>query len=430
VVLINPAINFNMKPVPGENTMQRTFKTVATVSVLGTLMACAQMGKPPAAGVQSPVTGPKGQVPKIAAPVRMAGAPALPPGASSAEVAYVQGRAAHGLGQLGQATAHYEQVLRLEPRHVGALNALGVIHAQDGRTDDALAMFARAIALAPEAPHLYNNAGYALLRADRLDEAGFQLERAQQLSPGSAQTQQNLALLAQERRKAATTQAQADIPTASADTAEVASHGARLVAVAPQIYELQTVASRQAPQQAKAVQAVPVAEHQSAGEKSAAREGSLVNAAHLPPVPSRRETPAAAGAGGDTLRGVRLEVANGVGITNLARRTADRLAGTGVITARLTNVRPYRQMKTEIQYGVGQDALAKALQTRLPLAATATAAQLQGNVQLRLVLGHDLAGRIIAAWLEGRDTQTATLPAAVPADVTSAVSGGGGWMWG
>ncbi|UUZ75869.1 tetratricopeptide repeat protein [Polaromonas sp. P1(28)-13] len=119
------------------------------------------------------------------------------------------GRAAHGLGQLGQATVHYEQVLRLEPRHVGALNALGVIHAQDGRTDEALALFARAIALAPEAPHLYNNAGYALLRADRLNEAGFQLERAQQLSPGSAQTQQNLALLAQVRRKAAATQAEA-----------------------------------------------------------------------------------------------------------------------------------------------------------------------------------------------------------------------------
>jgi len=156
-----------------------------------------------------------------------------------------------------------------------------------------------------------------------------------------------------------------------------------------------------------------------------------MNVAHPPPVVTVRETPVVAGAAAETLRGVRIEVANGVGITNLARRTADRLAGTGVITARLTNARPYRQMKTEIQFGPGQDALAKALQTRLPLAATTTAAaQLRGGVQLRLVLGHDLAGRVIAAWLEGRDAQTATLPSAVPADATSAVSGEGGWMWG
>ncbi|UUZ68162.1 hypothetical protein LP416_28360 [Polaromonas sp. P2-4] len=59
--------------------MQRTFKTVATVSVLGTLMACAQMARPPAAGSQSPVTGPKGQTPNIGVPVRIAGAPVLPP---------------------------------------------------------------------------------------------------------------------------------------------------------------------------------------------------------------------------------------------------------------------------------------------------------------------------------------------------------------
>ena len=416
--------------------MQRTFKTVATVSVLGTLMACAQMARPPATLSQGPVTGPKGQTSNTGVPVRIAGTPVLPPGASSAEVAYVQGRAAHGLGQLGQASMHYEQVLRREPRHVGALNALGVIHAQDGRTDEALALFVRAIALAPEAPHLYNNAGYALLRADRLNEAGFQLERAQQLSPGSAQTQQNLALLAQARRKAA------DFPTAVADAVEVAPLGARLVAVAPQIYELQTTASRQAVQQAKAIQpaqalqaapqAFPVVQYQPADEKSPAKGVTLATAAPLPPVATVRETPVAvAGKSGDALRGVRLEVANGVGITNLARRTAARLADTGVVTARLTNARPYRQMKTEIQFGAGQDALAKALQMRLPLAATTTAAaRLQGNVQLRLVLGHDLTGRTIAAWLEGREGQTATLPSAVPADVTSAVGVGGGWMWG
>lgn len=424
--------------------MQYTFQSVATVSVLGALVACAQIARPPATLSRDPATQPRGQAANAGLPVQIAGASVLPPGASSAEAAYTQGRAAHGLGQLRQASLYYEQVLRMEPRHVGALNALGVIHAQDGRTDEALALFARAIALAPEAPHLYNNAGYALLRAERLDEAGFQLQRAQQLSPASTQTQQNLALLAQARRKAAATQAAADLPAASGDAVEMSHPGARLVSVAPQIYELQTTAPRQAVQQAKAapviqatqtlqaaVQALPVAQHQPTGGKSAAKGATVVKAAPPPPVATVRDTPTATGVSGDPLRGVRIEVANGVGINHLARRTADRLAGSGVITARLTNARPYRQMKTEIQFGAGQDVLAKALQTRLPLASTTlAAARLHGGVQLRLVLGHDLRGRTFAAWLEERDAQTARVPFAVSADATPAISAGGGWMWG
>lgn len=424
--------------------MKHTFNTVATVSVLGTLVACAQMARSPTAVSQGPLTGAKWQTSKNGVPVHIAGAPVLPSDASSVEAIYVQGRAAHGLGQLEQASVQYEQVLRMEPRHVGALNALGVIHAQEGRTDKALDLFARAIALAPEAPHLYNNAGYALLRADRLDEAGLQLQRAQQLSPENTQTQQNLALLAQARSQAAETQAAADTPTVPADIGKVVPPGARLVSVAPQIYELQTSASRQgqAVQQAKAVQAIqpsqtlqaavrtaPPAKHQPAGEKPSAKGVTVASAAPLQPVAAVHQTPLPAGAGAlrDTLRGVRLEVSNGVGITNLARRTAGRLVSTGVITARLTNARPYRQMKTDIQFGTGQDALAKALQTRLPFAATTTAtAQLSGGVQLRLVLGHDLKGRAVAAWLEGSDAQAAILSA----DVISAVTGEGGWRWG
>lgn len=423
--------------------MNLIFNTVATVSVLGTLMACAQMARSPTA---SSVTGAKWQTSKNGVPVRIAGAPVLPSDAFPVEAIYAQGRAVHGLGQLEQASVHYEQVLRMEPRHVGALNALGVIHAQEGRTGTALDLFARAIALAPEAAYLYNNAGYALLRADLLDEAGLALARAQQLSPENTQTQQNLALLAQARQQAAATQAVAETPAVPADIGQVLPPGARLVTVAPQIYELQASTSRQgqAVQQAKAVQAIqpgqtlqaaaqtaPPAQRQPAGEKPSAKGVTVASAAPLQPVAAVQQTPLPVGAGAgalrDTLRGVRLEVSNGVGITNLARRTAGRLASTGVITARLTNARPYRQIKTDIQFGTGQDALAKALQTRLPFAATTTAtAQLSGGVQLRLVLGHDLKGRAVAAWLEGSDAQAAILSA----DAISAATGEGGWRWG
>ena len=121
---------------------------------------------------------------------------------------------------------------------------------------------------------------------------------------------------------------------------------------------------------------------------------------------------------GSGLRDVRLEVSSGVGIANLARRTADRLAVMGVVTARLTNARPYRQQKTEIQFAMGQGLAAQALQSRLPMAAPVVpASRLDSGTQLRLVLGHDLAGKAIAAWLDGGERPVA------------AATQGGGWRW-
>lgn len=120
------------------------------------------------------------------------------------------------------------------------------------------------------------------------------------------------------------------------------------------------------------------------------------------------------------LRGVRLEVSNGVGISNLARRTADRLATEGVLTVRLTNAKPYRQAKTEIQFVTGQGLAAQALQSRLPVAACAVAAsRLNAGVQVRLVLGHDVTGRALAEWLDaGEEQQVATaMPGAAGAGV-------------
>lgn len=296
--------------------MQRTLQTVATVSLLGTLMACAQLSGPP---------------PNVPAQqVRMA-ASVLPDGWSAAEAGYLQGQAAHDIGQWALASLHYEQVLAMAPRHVGALNALGVIHAQAGRTDAALALFARAVALAPGAPYLYNNAGYALLRAERLDEAGAQLRRAQQLDPASLQTQHNLVLWAQATRRAGETPA--------GEVVQASTWGTRLVAVAPQIYELQVAEPRQAVRLAQAAQP--------AGGRLAAKRRAGVTLARLLP-------------------------ASGVSPPGQSW--------------------PYRQMKTERQLAAGWEALAKAPPTPLDLGVTATA-QRPGaahDAQLRLVLAQAL----------------------------------------
>lgn len=403
--------------------MKYTFKKVATLSVLGTLTACAQTPKLTSIFSPSPVSEQKGQTTKTDArlaaaptafsvPILIANAPGLASDAPSSEATYLQGRAAHGQGHLAQAAEHYEQVLLLDPRHVGALNALGVIHAQEGRTQAAVALFTRAIALAPEAPHLYNNIGYALLRADRLDEAGLQLKRAQELSPASMQLLQNMELLAQAKRDAA-----AEIATDS-------QPGTRLVVIAPQIYALQTTAPEQTvpkPESAVAdtIQATPPAMQPAQVENMVTKAREDQPATETTPLAPTASVPAETAR--DTLQGVQLEVANGVGISHLARRTADRLASTGVNAVRLTDAKPYRQMKTEIQFGAGQKETAKALQARLPFTTitSATPSQLRAGLQLRLVLGHDMKGQAVAAWLESQGVQMAVNPSAMPVKVAA-----------
>jgi hypothetical protein len=109
-------------------------------------------------------------------------------------------------------------------------------------------------------------------------------------------------------------------------------------------------------------------------------------------------------------QGIRIEISNGVGIRRLARRTADHLAGNGVTTTRLTNQPNYLQSKTEIQYGVGQEQTAMRLSALMPVPVTTVPSNnLNPRIQMRLVLGHDLGGKAVAAWVDsaaGKPAQT------------------------
>lgn len=373
--------------------MKFKLNAIASLTLLFTLLGCAQfMPGAPLAGSGS--TSRRSQASGV--PVKVAQAPSFNAAMPSSTALFSMGLAAHGTGQLTLASQRYEEVLKLLPEHVGALNALAVIYAQSDRTDEALKLFARASALAPGAAHIFNNTGYALLRTGRLDEAEIALKQALGLDPTNLQTQQNLALVAS--AKAEHNAADQTVQAVSSDTGDKSE--ARLVRVAPNVFELQmstdALAKALAPVQQQAAGAAPTATLSSETTPSPAKI-----------------------AAGDALRGVRLEVSNGVGITKLARRTADRLATVGVSTARLTNALPYRQVKTEIQYVPGLSMAAQALQSRMPLATQAVPTnRLNARVQVRLVLGHDMAGRAIAAWLDDQETQQV------------ATNLQGGWRWG
>jgi tetratricopeptide (TPR) repeat protein len=333
---------------------------------------------------------------------------------------FAQARAAQTGGDLRQAEAVYGRVLMLNPRHVGALNGLGIIHAQTQRLDSAIGYFERALALEPQAAHLHNNLGYALLLGNRLSEAESALQRARQLNPSSTLTDRNLALLAQAKERAAA-------PVVAA----VGPSGQTLVVISPSVYEL-----RDPPSVAAAGEQVTHLANRSVPDRVTANaKGNAIGSA-LAGIPAQaanngKTSPVLAATAVDLslamrqqarslpLNGVRLEVSNGVGIRHMALRTAQRLEPTGVVAARLTNQPRYAQVTTEIQFSPGQTAAADALSRQLPLMpAMKPVKYLERNVQLRLVLGHDLVGKSIAAWLDDADAHFVVL------------DGQDGWLWG
>lgn len=330
-----------------------TFKLLTTFSLVGGLLGCSSLQPVASQGPQAPV-----------------------PSASVSMVDNLYGlaRQAHGSGHLGLAGARYERVLALQSDHLGALNGLGVIRAQDGRSPEAHALFQRVSALSPLSAHVHNNLAYMLLREHRLDEADTVLQRARALEPDSDQTLQNLARLAKARGQ------QAD----ARDTmSESNGQGPAVVALAPNIFELR----------------LPPADRPSVPTAAVAAVG--------PPAPAAPAAPSPAA----LASGVKLEISNGVGAPRLATRTARRLAALGVPASRLTNAPPYRQDQTRIQYLPGQEASVQALLSLLPVSVgQVEVATLGGRVDIRLVLGHDLAGHRIASWAAENETTQLAAP--------------------
>lgn len=96
------------------------------------------------------------------------------------------------------ATFHDEKtrcmrVIELNPGAWLAMNNLGVALSAEGKTEEALSWFDRALAIRPIYPEAHNNAGVALMRADDPAGAIERYRKALRLWPGYARARTNLA---------------------------------------------------------------------------------------------------------------------------------------------------------------------------------------------------------------------------------------------
>lgn len=98
----------------------------------------------------------------------------------------------HQAGQLSQAEQLYGQILRAEPDQPDALHLLGVLAAQSGKPELAVAPIQRAIALRPGVAVYHVNLGNAYLELNRHDDAVAQYGRALELYPDYVEALANL----------------------------------------------------------------------------------------------------------------------------------------------------------------------------------------------------------------------------------------------
>jgi tetratricopeptide (TPR) repeat protein len=93
----------------------------------------------------------------------------------------------HQHGQLAQAHTLYEEILLAEPKHVDALNLLGVLAAQTGNLQKASDLISSAIALKPDYVEAYCNLGNVLQNSGQLEKALANYDQAIVLKPGYAE---------------------------------------------------------------------------------------------------------------------------------------------------------------------------------------------------------------------------------------------------
>ena len=325
-------------------------------------------------------------------------------GAAITDVNYQKGRSYQGRIQYGAAIAAYRKSLEANPGNAEAHNALGVIYASQGKHEQAVIELKAALALAPAAAHIHNNLGYAYLLQGRNAEALAALKVASGLDPDNERSRANIKIAEQrlghqtpipatvqatiqpnvQRNEQEIVQAivqanvQANVqltpqPNVQANAQAVTAVGAgfkspptasdgghstaRLLSVAPNIFELR---------QATSMQVKP----------------SMPLVSETVPEP---ET-------------VKLEVSNGNGVTGLAKRTSSSLQRRGYAAARLTNQLPYTQRVTEIQYRQSQENQAKRLNALLSAPAKLVeSSRLNPRVGVRLVLGRDMVQRSLFA---------------------------------
>jgi tetratricopeptide (TPR) repeat protein len=96
-------------------------------------------------------------------------------------------------GKLDEAIHHYQKAVQFRPDFPDARNSLGSALRQQGRLDEALAQYQQALQLRPDSESAHFNLAKALYQKGNVDQAIAQFQSALQLEPADMEAQNNLA---------------------------------------------------------------------------------------------------------------------------------------------------------------------------------------------------------------------------------------------
>ena len=111
--------------------------------------------------------------------------------ASNPQMLFQQAIQAHQRGDLAQAELFYRQVLKTAPGHADASHMLGIIHAQQGRNDEALSLIGAALRAHPHDAGILTNYANVLTALGRFDDALAHHDRALAARPNDAEILNN-----------------------------------------------------------------------------------------------------------------------------------------------------------------------------------------------------------------------------------------------
>lgn len=361
------------------------------------------------------------------------------------------GRFHHERGQLALALGAYAQSLSLDTNQLEARNAVAVIEAQQGNLEAARKSLVALVNDFPAEAQPHTNLGYVQHLMGDNASAVQTLRRAMALGAGPKAFQNlQLAEAALPPADAVETRlASADAPAAAPTSASAlapAAADAPTPAAAPIAAAAAAAATAPtpgaAPASATRAAALPVVASAAPAAASAATEREapaysprelkptmsigtdaeqiasrmelvqvspnvfelkqrIVAAASLAPqaptpAPAAPRAALAALPKANKVQVVRLEIANGNGVTGMAKRFRSLLGQMGIPVERLSNDKPYRQVTTTIQYSPGFENQAASLQKALQGKAELASRQLQSS-DVRLVLGKDAQQSLAAA---------------------------------
>ena len=102
------------------------------------------------------------------------------------------GRVFFEQGRTDEAMVEYQKALAISPDDAKAHYNLGVLLVEKGRVDEGVAEYQKALAISPNLVEVYNNLGFIFLEKGHLDEAMAQYRKASEINPNVAEVHNGL----------------------------------------------------------------------------------------------------------------------------------------------------------------------------------------------------------------------------------------------